>query len=124
MEWIVALATKWSDEAIVLGKRGDERGSRLLDALARELVEAVELENEQPLTLRDASKYSGYSEDHLGRLVRHGKLENVGRPGAPRVRRRNVPKKATAISAIASTSGQSDNVAILVRDIATSMIGA
>ena len=45
----------------------------------------------EPLTLREAAGEAGYSEDHLGRLVREGKIPNAGRPGAPRILRANLP---------------------------------
>jgi hypothetical protein len=36
---------------------------------------------------------TGYSADHLGRLIREGKLANHGRPNAPRVRAADLPRK-------------------------------
>ena len=52
--------------------------------------------DETTLTLTDAAKESGYSTDHLGRLVRDGKIPNAGRPGAPRVALRHLPRKTGA----------------------------
>ena len=46
--------------------------------------------------LVEAARESGYSADHLGRLVRDGKIPNAGRPGAPRIARRDLPRKAHA----------------------------
>ena len=42
------------------------------------------------------SRESGYSADHLGRLVRDGKIPNAGRPGAPRIARSHLPRKTQA----------------------------
>ena len=43
-----------------------------------------------------AARESGYSADHLGRLVRDGRIPNAGRPGAPRIARSHLPRKAPA----------------------------
>jgi len=48
------------------------------------------------LTLRDAARESGYTADHLGRLVRNGTLPNVGRKHSPRVRACDLPRKPAA----------------------------
>ena len=47
------------------------------------------------LTLVEAARVSGYSTDHLGRLIRNGHLTNVGRKHAPRVLERDLPKRLT-----------------------------
>jgi hypothetical protein len=43
-------------------------------------------DDEKLLTLAEAARRTGYSEDHIGRLVRIGKLPNAGAPNRPRVR--------------------------------------
>ena len=40
-----------------------------------------------------AARVSGYTADHLGALVKRGKIPNAGRTGAPRIRRQDVPRK-------------------------------
>jgi hypothetical protein len=40
---------------------------------------------ESQLTLIEAAERTGYTPDHIGRLVRAGRLRNVGRKNAPRV---------------------------------------
>lgn len=45
------------------------------------------------VTLQEAALAGGYSVDHLQRMVATGTIENVGRKGAPRVRRGDVPTK-------------------------------
>lgn len=78
--------------------------ARALEEAASELEAALAAGNEELLTLADASLASGYSADHLGRLVRDGKLPNHGRPNAPRVRRADLPQKVGALPK-ASISG-------------------
>jgi hypothetical protein len=48
---------------------------------------------EAPMTLTEAAVCTGYSADHIGRLVRQGKIRNLGRKGAPRVRVRDLPRR-------------------------------
>ena len=43
------------------------------------------------LTLAEAAQESGYSVDHLERLVREGKISNAGRRGKPMIRRSDLP---------------------------------
>lgn len=88
-----SLAGRWRDDAAVLRRWGDERGAVLLEAVAGELEAAVRDFEGEVLTLDEAARESGYSVDLLGRMVREGKLENAGRPGAPRIRRADLPLK-------------------------------
>lgn len=46
---------------------------------------------EDSVTLKEAHAIGGYSIDHLQRLVSDGTIDNVGRKGRPRIRRRDVP---------------------------------
>jgi hypothetical protein len=46
------------------------------------------------LTLTEAAHRSGYSREHLGRLVATGTIPNAGRPNAPRIRVADLPRKA------------------------------
>jgi hypothetical protein len=69
------------------------------EAVANEILTDVEqLEHESPsdaLTLSEGARVSGYSTDHLRHLIAAGQLENLGRKHAPRVRRGDLPRKAT-----------------------------
>jgi hypothetical protein len=67
-------------------------GAKLCEEILADL-EQLDAAGEEALTLVEAAKESGYSADHLGRLVRAGDIENVGRAHAPKIRRRNLPRK-------------------------------
>lgn len=55
---------------------------KLLRALITDL-EAVAMANQdEVLSLREASAHSGYSEDHLARLVKQGRLSTLREPGS------------------------------------------
>ncbi len=43
------------------------------------------------LSLSEAARESGYSADHLARLVREGRIPNAGRRGKPMIRRTDLP---------------------------------
>lgn len=46
------------------------------------------------VNLSEASRLSGFSPDHLGRLVRVGRLRNYGSANRPRLRVGDLPRKA------------------------------
>jgi hypothetical protein len=69
-------------------------GARLLGQCIGEVEQLFRQEESESLTLREAASLSGYSVDHLARLIRAGSLLNVGRPYRPRVRRGDLPRKA------------------------------
>lgn len=66
-------------------------GAKLLGELLADL-EAVE-HSDTPVSLSIAAAQSGYSADHLSRLIRSGKLRDYGRKHAPRVRLSETPTK-------------------------------
>jgi hypothetical protein len=68
-------------------------GAELCDALLGELDTLLAASAGELLSLRQAAAESGYSPDHLGRLIREGKLPNAGRLHAPRIRRGHLPMK-------------------------------
>jgi hypothetical protein len=95
---VEALRERWltrRDELRRLGALVD--GARLCDELLADLETAASEAAAELLSLRQASAESGYSADHLGRLLRAGKLRNAGRPNAPRIRRGDLPRKSHAL---------------------------
>jgi hypothetical protein len=95
---IASLPSMWRQRAQDLRRWAAAEGAaRALECVADELEAAVQHEGGEPLTLADAALASGYSADHLGRLVRRGKLPNHGRPNAPRVRPADLPYKSTGL---------------------------
>ncbi len=69
-------------------------GAVLCDELLAELDTLADESASELLSLKRAALESGYSVDHLGRLIREGRLRNAGRPNAPRIRRADLPAKA------------------------------
>ena len=87
------LVAEFRAAADLFRSHADERVACTYERCARRLEEVVHFLEETPLTLAEAAEWGGYSTDHLGRLVRAGKIRNAGRLGSPRVRRADVPIK-------------------------------
>lgn len=65
---------------------------------ARELEARLGSVADELLSLAQAARESGYSADHLGRLVKTQRLRNHGRAHAPRIRRGDLPVKPSRIA--------------------------
>jgi hypothetical protein len=68
-------------------------GARLCDELLRDLENLRRVSEGETLSLTAAAERSGYSREHLGRLVRAGRIPNAGRPNAPKIRIVDLPRK-------------------------------
>ena len=93
---IEILPDTWRTQAKTLREYGGETPAVALESCAAQLEAALRWRDETTLNLTEAARESGYSTDHLGRLVRGGKIPNAGRPGAPRIARRHLPRKTGA----------------------------
>jgi len=71
-------------------------GAEVCAEVLADLRSVLAAEDGQSLTLAQAAARSGYSEDHLGRLVRSGRLPNLGRKGSPRIRAGDLPRRIAA----------------------------
>lgn len=96
MTSVSSLVSAWRQRVADLRRYGAIPNAATLEAAADELEAALREQAEEPLTLPEASCASGYSADHLGREIREGRLQNVGRKGAPRIRRADLPCKPAA----------------------------
>ena len=76
----------------MLRLRGAEPLAVLLDSCAGELERFDAAYLDEPLPLARASDESGLSSSWLGRQVNDGKIPNAGRPGAPMIRRSDLPR--------------------------------
>jgi hypothetical protein len=70
---------------------GDAARARALEWAAECIERALRDQADERLTIAQAALRSGYSQDHLSRLLRSGKLRNAGRRGAPRIRAGDLP---------------------------------
>lgn len=87
------LPSAWRERAEQLRAYGAEPQAIVLERAADELDAALRASATEQLDLQAAAAESGYSADHLGRLVRGGGLPNAGRKHAPKIRRADLPRK-------------------------------
>lgn len=94
---LAELPAAWRSRAIELRAWAAAEGAAAaLEGAAVQLEAALRHADDELLTLTEAAAVSGYSADHLGRLVRDGTIRNAGRPNAPRIRRGDLPVKPSA----------------------------
>ena len=68
-------------------------GARIIDAFLADLTSIERTSNDRLLTLREAAELSGYSTDHLARLVRQAVIPNAGKRHSPRIRLGDLPRR-------------------------------
>ena len=119
------LISQWRDEAETLRRRGVAGHATLLESCAEELESALRQKHDEPLNLTEAARVSGYSREHLGRLLKEGGIPNAGQPGAPKIRRGDLPTKSAKLrppkSVLQCSSISKDDV---VRSVVTQGKGA
>ena len=93
---VEGLPANWRKQAKSLRRYGGETPAAAIERCAADLEATLVERDETTFSLVEASRESGYSADHLGRLVRDGKIPNAGRPGAPRIALKDLPRKAQA----------------------------
>lgn len=98
------LPAQWREQAATYALDGATAQAAVLRRVAVQLEEALKAVASETLSLVDAARASGYSADHLGRLVREEKIPNVGRANAPRIRRCDLPQKPGVIAGPRSVS--------------------
>jgi hypothetical protein len=93
MNPLLSLADQWRTDARLLLAYGDDRGAGVCDLHAAQVKQAWDAWQDEALTLDQSAQESGYTSDHLGKLVCAGSIPNAGRPNSPRIRRGHLPRK-------------------------------
>jgi hypothetical protein len=78
-------------EALRLG--ASEEAANVWQAAAKELEKRTADSLLEPLTLDGAALESGYTRNHLNRMLRDGKVPNSGTDTDPRILRKHLPRK-------------------------------
>ena len=120
----VDLPDEWRALAAQQRRLGADSQARILEFCADELAAAFVRAGDEMLGLSRAAEESGYSADHLSRLVREGRIPNSGRKSKPLIRRRDLPVKPGKREEKPCISAESDYIAPrLFRDIIHSKFG-
>jgi hypothetical protein len=118
------LPDEWRALAAQQRRLGADSQARILDFCADELAAALRRAGDEVLTLARAAQESGYTADHLSRMVRQGKIPNSGRKSKPLIRRSDLPKKTLKSEAGSSILPQNRYIKCrLFRDIIHSKYG-
>ena len=117
MSSATTLSSRWRTRAKLFRDHADESVARAYEACATELDDAFQEQDERLLDLQEAAQLSGYSADHLGRLVREGKIQNVGRTGAPRIRIKDLPRKMSEVLPEADTFDHLPSATAIVQSV-------
>jgi hypothetical protein len=96
---LAALAERWRGRAAELRRYAPDVANAFEDAAAEMEAFLTAVTNEL-LGLRAAAQESGYTVDHLRRLIREGQIANAGRPHSPRIRRGDLPRKTVGLGAV------------------------
>jgi hypothetical protein len=110
MSTLDALLDQWRQEAETCRRLGADGTALAVERCAKDLEEWTKARELETLTLADVAAESGLSYSAVQRAVREGRLPNAGTPGHPRVRRVEVPKKASRRARLA---GVPDLVALV-----------
>ncbi len=95
-------SSRWRNRAKDFRDHAQEPLARAYEICATELDEWLREQDERLVDLQEAATLSGYSADHLGRLIREGKIPNAGRPGAPRIAHKDLPRKPPSVVDVGS----------------------
>ena len=87
------LVTRWRSEADTVERCGHESTGKLIRRMTGELEEALRDDQDETLTLAEAALESGYSVEHLRKLLANDVIPNAGAKGRPRICRRDLPAR-------------------------------
>ena len=88
------LPASFRERAAFLRENAAAEGAAVAwEKAAVEVESALRGHELEALTLRAAAPESGYSVDHLRRLIRDGTIPNAGNDRVSRILRRDIPKK-------------------------------
>jgi hypothetical protein len=90
-------------------------GAKVVGEFLADLDAMENSEGYETLSMQQAATLSGYSAEHIARLVRTGLLPNCGRKNKPLIRRSDLPRKPQ--QSLANSSEKTYNVAADARSI-------
>jgi hypothetical protein len=97
------LVASWISTAITLEQYGASSTAVILRRCAEDVERASQQNDDRLVGLREAADLTGYSADHLGRLVSKGQIANRGRKGKPLVREGDLPRRVSRLDSRTKT---------------------
>ena len=92
------LLARWHDQVDILRSHFASVQADVLTKCALELEAALVAGRDEILSAAQAAKESGYSEEHIRRVLRTNPGLNAGRTGKPAIRRRDLPRKPSVLA--------------------------
>ncbi len=87
------LAARWRADAAVLRRYGADDRAELVERLAAEMEAEMQAGGSETIGLEAAAELSGYSAAHVRRLLREGRLRNLGSARSPAFLADELPRK-------------------------------
>ena len=97
MKQIHSLADEFRAEAAVLRAWGSIAAAEAAETAASRIDAVLREWETETLSVADAATESGYSIAHLRRLVHEGRLQNAGEGRRLKIRRSDLPRKASLV---------------------------
>lgn len=99
---LIELSDLWRAEAETLRRYGHATTAKACERHADGLEQAWREWQLEELSIGDAAEESGYSASRLYNMLESGGLPNAGRQGAPRIQRRDLPRRPRSPAAEAA----------------------
>lgn len=101
---VEALPKAWRERSLLLKEWAAAEGAaKAWEQAATELEQCLTRHEDETLNLQQAAALSGFNADHLGRLIRLGRIRNAGRKNAPRILRKDLPRKNGSLAPASTT---------------------
>lgn len=92
------LPAVWRARAEILEQNGAEGQATAIKRCAEQLELALNCQGDVLLTTDEAAALSGYSRDHLRKLIRTGKIPSSGTPRRLLVRQADLPRRPRQVA--------------------------
>jgi hypothetical protein len=96
-EPLTGLVARWRQTATLLRDEGCQDAAKNKERCADELERCLNDLGNTALSVQEAARESGYSEEHVRRVLRERPALNCGRAGKPKIRRCDLPRKPAAV---------------------------
>lgn len=107
LKTISGLSEAWRERADQFQEHRADGVAFTYRKCAEELEAEMRISNLRTVSLKEAAEITGYNADHLRRMVREGRLPNVGETGSLRFCIRDLPRKPSSAGGRGPSSARS-----------------